>query len=384
MRDFTITRKGGVRVLVLGRVREVMETVCNELADAGLQVTGTVEPEEAAARYHAGEFALIAFGKGIPAPLRDRLKRSFSAQHPNVRLLDTFAPRAAWQILSALEDGPAAPPVDLAAYCRRIGYRGPRTPTLETLRALVERHTAAIVFEALDVLLGHGVDLDPSMVDRKLITSGRGGYCYEQNGLMKRVLMAMGFEVDGLLARVRWGQAPGAAPMPRSHMALRVTIDAVPWLVDVGFGGWGPSAPLRMDTAAPQATRHEAFRIFPFGDSLLVQSRPDERWWPLYELSTEPQLDADFEPFNWYTSTHPGSPFKRSLMVARTTSEGRFTLLNARLTIRRPDGDVDRRRLDVDGVEAALRETFCLPVQPAWRAAIQPAVVSDTEPAEEA
>ncbi|MBB3229701.1 arylamine N-acetyltransferase family protein [Halomonas stenophila] len=384
MSDFTITGHGGVRVLVLGRAQEVMETVCAELADAGLQVTGTVEPEAAEVRYHADGFDLIAFGRGIPARIKDRLKRVYSAQNPYVRLLDTFAPRAAWQILSALEDGPCAPPVDLDAYCQRIGYRGPRTPTLKTLHSLVELHSAAIVFEALDVLLGHGVDLDPVAVDRKLIASGRGGYCYEQNGLMKRVLMAMGFEVDGLIARVRWGQPPGAAPMPRSHMALRVTIDAVPWLVDVGFGGWGPSAPLRMDTVTPQATRHETFRVLPFGDSLMVQSRSSDPWWSLYELSTEPQLAADFEPFNWYTATHPGSPFKRSLMVARTTSAGRFTLLNDRLTIRRPDGEIHRQTLDVDGIEATLRETFSLPVQPAWRSAIQQAVASDTEPAEEA
>ncbi|MFP5307569.1 MAG: arylamine N-acetyltransferase, partial [Gammaproteobacteria bacterium] len=38
-------------------------------------------------------------------------------------------------------------PVDLDAYCTRIGYDGPRTPTLATLRALHQLHPAAIVFE---------------------------------------------------------------------------------------------------------------------------------------------------------------------------------------------------------------------------------------------
>ena len=116
--------------------------------------------------------------------------------------------------MSALPVSPdaAAPAVDLDAYRRRIGYAGPLTPTLETLRALQELHPAAIPFEALDVLTGRGVDISAQAVDAKLIAAGRGGYCYEQNGLFKRVLQAIGFEVEGLIARVNWN-SPADAPL---------------------------------------------------------------------------------------------------------------------------------------------------------------------------
>ena len=49
--------------------------------------------------------------------------------------------------------------IDLAAYCARIGYSGPRSPTIETLRALHALHPAAIPFENIDVLLGRPIDL---------------------------------------------------------------------------------------------------------------------------------------------------------------------------------------------------------------------------------
>ncbi|MGH8429485.1 MAG: arylamine N-acetyltransferase family protein, partial [Solimonas sp.] len=186
--------------------------------------------------------------------------------------------------MAALENEAASGLVDLDAYCARIGYRGPRTPTLATLRALVELHPAAIVFEAIDVLLKWGVDLDPMAVDAKLIHRRRGGYCYEQNGLFKRVLTAIGFDVEGLISRVRWMAPAGRPPAPRSHMALRVTLDGVPWLVDVGVGGCVPTAPLRLDSSEPQPTQHEAFRIIPYGFALLVQARLGEVWQPLYEL----------------------------------------------------------------------------------------------------
>ena len=73
--------------------------------------------------------------------------------------------------------------VDLDAYFRRIGYDGPREPTLDVLRAILALHPATIPFEAIDVLLDRGVDVSPAAVDDKLIARRRGGYCYEQNGL---------------------------------------------------------------------------------------------------------------------------------------------------------------------------------------------------------
>jgi N-hydroxyarylamine O-acetyltransferase len=286
--------------------------------------------------------------------------------------------RRALAALGARDPGP--PLVDLDAYCARIGYHGPRTPTLETLRALHALHLAAIVFEAIDVLLGRGVDLSPAAVDAKLIGGRRGGYCYEHNGLFKRVLTAIGFEAEGLLGRVLWMAPPDAPPAPRTRMALRVTVDGEPWLADVGFGSCVPTAPLRLDSAEPQPTRHETFRVVPSGTgaTLLVEARlGEEGWASLYELSPEPQLDVDYEPPNWFTATHPMSIFRQDLIVTRAWPEARYTLLNGRLTVRTPDARVERRSLrDADGIAQVLAETFDLPVEPDWRAVIERAATT--------
>ncbi len=65
--------------------------------------------------------------------------------------------------------------IDLNTYCARIGYDGPRTPTLSTLHAITAAHTRAIPFENLDVLLGRGIDLDPAAIFTKLVVRRRGG-----------------------------------------------------------------------------------------------------------------------------------------------------------------------------------------------------------------
>ena len=114
--------------------------------------------------------------------------------------------------------------IDLDAYFDRIGYTGPWEPTLDVLQALHRLHPAAIAFENLTPLMGERVSLDLGDLQAKLVLGGRGGYCYEQNGLFKAVLTALRFQVHGLAARVRWGLPEDAPPRPRTHMALLVTL----------------------------------------------------------------------------------------------------------------------------------------------------------------
>src|SRR5512145_2461434 len=94
--------------------------------------------------------------------------------------------------------------LDLDAYTKRIGYSGPRDATLETLRALQSLHPRAIPFENLDTLSGKPVRLDVGSLERKLVQSRRGGYCFEQNLLFKHALGALGFDVAALAGRVLW------------------------------------------------------------------------------------------------------------------------------------------------------------------------------------
>lgn len=251
--------------------------------------------------------------------------------------------------------------IDLDRYLARIGYTGAARADIETLRALTELHPAAIPFEAVDVLLGRPVDLSPGAIQGKLVEGGRGGYCFEQNGLLKRVLEELGFAVEGLIARVLWMLPPDTPPMPLTHMALRVTIDGEPWLADVGFGACVAGAPLRLDAlGSEQPTRHETFRLSRKGAWTLLEAQLPDGWYPLYVLSPEPAVDADYVAANWYTSTHPASGFRRELRVARTAPDRRTTLMNDRLTVRHSRGGMERRFLDERAIAQALVSTFGL------------------------
>lgn len=366
--SLTIAGLPGPRILAVGGRTEVLETIIEELAAAGLTARG--EAIERSLAGIDGAFDLISFGAGVSAESAEALERQLRQNSPDARFIRTYAPYAAHQIATAAR-GIAPPTVDLPAYCDRIGYAGPLEPTIETLRALQRHHLASISFEAIDVLLDRGIDLSPDAIDAKLIGARRGGYCYEQNGLFKRVLSAIGFDVDGLVAGVRWMKAPGAAPPPRTHMALRVTIDGIPWLADVGFGSSVPPTPLRLDIEDEQPTGHEVFRFVGVGTGLYLQAHIQDGWQTLYDLSPEPMLDSHYALFNWYTSTSPASIFRQQLIVARITAEARHTLLGNRLTIRAAGGRVERRQLDADGITHALGDIFLLDADEAWRPVIE-------------
>jgi N-hydroxyarylamine O-acetyltransferase len=242
--------------------------------------------------------------------------------------------------------------VDLDAYFARIGYVGSRAPTLATLHGLTAAHAQAIPFENLDVLLGRGIALDPDALFDKLVRRGRGGYCFEQNGLFLQVLEALGFRVTPLGARVRIDRTRAETP-PRTHMFLQVEVDGVRWLTDVGVGGLSLTSAIRLDAEGEQPTPHEPRRIVREDGRWFHQARLGTTWTDVYEFTEDDMPPIDREVANWFTSAHLGSHFKNRLIVARAAPDGgRLTLLNGELKIRGRDGRAEVR--PVGSAEALL------------------------------
>ncbi|HYZ63848.1 MAG TPA: arylamine N-acetyltransferase [Acetobacteraceae bacterium] len=252
---------------------------------------------------------------------------------------------------------------DLDAYLERIGLSGRPDPTLATLRAVVAAHSATIAYENIDVLLGRPPKLDLASLQAKMVRGKRGGYCFEQNALLRAGLRALGFAATGMIARVVRG-LPADAPRMAGHMAVRVDLPEGKFLVDVGFGNLTPTGPLALQPDLEQETPHETMRLLPVGSELVLQAKLGDDWENLWRLSWQPVLDVDYEVSNWFTATHPASVFVSSMIAARPGPNGiRHTFLNGRLSLRRPDGTVERQDLtDEASIAAALSGTFGLAV----------------------
>ena len=252
---------------------------------------------------------------------------------------------------------PAHP--DLPAYFGRIGYAGPRDPTLAVLCELCTRHLNEIPFESLDPFLGIPVDLDPTALQAKLIEGHRGGYCQEHNAVFHDVLAAMGFSVTALGARVVWAFDGQRAPL--THRLTLVELAREKFIADVGFGGFSPTEPLRLAPDIEQATPHGTYRLAREQDVFELQLRHDGCWDAMYQFDLAPQARIDFEVANWFTSTHPKALFTQNLVVCRVVGETRINLWNANLTVRQPDGRVEQRVLaDAADLRQVLRDVMGL------------------------
>ncbi|OBH57318.1 arylamine N-acetyltransferase [Mycobacterium sp. E2479] len=255
--------------------------------------------------------------------------------------------------------------LDLGAYFDRINYRGPAEPTLEVLQDLMTAHTGSIPFENLDPLMGVPVDdLSPEALTDKLVYRHRGGYCYEQNGLMGYALTEIGFRVRRLAGRVVWMLPPDAPPGAQTHTVLAVTFPGSQgsFLVDVGFGGQTLTSPIRLQTGNAQPTTHEPYRLNDRGDGLVLQALVRDEWQPLYIFGTQTVPQVDLTVGSWYVSTHPSSIFVTGLMVALTTDDARYNLAGRDLSIHRGDGSEKIRLDDAAAVVDVLGERFGIDV----------------------
>lgn len=252
--------------------------------------------------------------------------------------------------------------VDLDRYAERVGLReGLKRGTAagdELLSSVHFAHATSIPFENLDIHLGLPIRIEPERVFDKLVTQRRGGYCFEQNGLLLSVLRALGFTARPLSARVTYSGGP---PRPRTHMVLLVQSSGREWLADVGFGTHNLLAPLPFEPGVVREVHGETFRITREHE---VQVLLGDVWTSLYRISLEAQEPADFVMGNWFTSTHPSSLFVRSKIVSRAGIGSRTLLLDRELKVRRGT-EVDTRVLDDDEAWlAALRETFGIELPP--------------------
>ncbi len=234
-------------------------------------------------------------------------------------------------------------------YLERIGQS--QTPDLP---GLVAAHLSHIPFENLSVLAGQPVLLDDESLAAKLIRQKRGGYCFEQNTLFQRVLEQLGYQLAPLQARVRRGVKE---VRPNTHKLLRVHLHDQDYLVDVGFGGEGPSQPLPWGTTQEfqPGVQH---RLIPQGDLWVLQCRHDaDEWVDLYATDNRPAEHVDYEMANWFTSTHPQSLFVNHLLVGLHHPGGYTVLFDGLL--RRRHQSVTTSEPVVDPIKV-LKEQFHL------------------------
>jgi N-hydroxyarylamine O-acetyltransferase len=230
-------------------------------------------------------------------------------------------------------DLPALNQNQLRSYLERIGYTGPISPSIETLRKLHQKHLLAVPFENLDIPLGRKITLSYRAFYQKIVRKHRGGFCYELNGSFANLLHSLGFDVALLSGRVARGDGTFSAEF--DHMTLRVRVNDASWIADVGFGS-SFSEPKNLDLSdAQDDSSGSQFKIARSerGYVLLRREGRGDIWTAQYRFSLKSRKLKEFAERCVYQQTSPRSHFTQGWICTRLTANGRLSLTQKKFII---------------------------------------------------
>jgi N-hydroxyarylamine O-acetyltransferase len=258
------------------------------------------------------------------------------------------------------------------------------------MRTIHAAQCAAIPFENIDVQLAQPPSIDPDQIFAKLVHARRGGWCYEQNGLLGRALTAIGFDVMRICAGVV--REDTGLPLMGSHLALLVmperddkkrepvcggnhatdTDHRRPWLVDCGFGSW-IGAPLPLEPGA-----------WPLQPWPVALAQTDDGRWQLgadlgtrrvrYIFAAVPADEALLAQLCTWQAVDPASVFTQNFVTQRLVGNTDLSLRGRVLTETDAHGRSERVLDSAAELVAVLRDRFGLNVPHV--AQIWPAIVA--------
>lgn len=235
-------------------------------------------------------------------------------------------------------------------------------PGLAFLSEITRRHAALFAFASVGPMLGDDLPLDVESLYRRIVENRRGGYCFEQNGLLYAMLEQLGFNVSLYLGRVIYNQDihPGL-----THRITLVEIDGKRYVADVGFGPLGPQRPVSMSGDESR----ENFRVFRVEERhagvFHVQTLKPEGFYSLYKFELARYGPADCEVGHFYSHKHPSATFVNHLVVSRILDDEVRSLRNCEYSV--ITGSGEQRQVIADGgqLRAILDSQFGVSVNDA-------------------
>jgi len=181
------------------------------------------------------------------------------------------------------------------------------------LNEVVRRHVSAFSFSSVNCFLGEDLPLDFESLFNRIVVQRRGGYCFEQNGLLFEVLKELGYLPELYLARVIYNQDthPGL-----THRITIVEHEGQKYVLDVGFGPLGPRGPV-LFSENETIDGDRRFRILDcHSGNYHMQVFKEGDFFSLYRFELARYGQADCELGHFYSHRHPEASFVNHLVVA--------------------------------------------------------------------
>lgn len=181
------------------------------------------------------------------------------------------------------------------------------------LSDIVTRHVETFAFSSIGCQLGGELPLEFEALYHRIVIDRRGGYCFEQNGLLYGVLEELGFSPKLFLGRVIHNQNthPGL-----THRITMVEYEGQNYVLDVGFGFLGPRLPIPM-SGVECNDGNKLFRIAErHPGEYHMQVFKDDDFFSLYRFELARYGQADCELGHFFSHRHPEANFVNHLVVS--------------------------------------------------------------------
>lgn len=186
-------------------------------------------------------------------------------------------------------------------------------------------------FENLDVLLGNEESISEQYLQNKMIQQGRGGLCYELNGLLFIVLRDLGFPVQ-LAAATIWVQSRDSYVLDRTHVVNLLAHENVWYLIDSGFGSNLALQPVALDgdfVTSPAGTFRLRTEETEKG-TMVFEQLTDSGWERRYGLYPDEIDWAHLNHVKQQIHHSPESSFNKALLIAKVTDDGTYSINDKR------------------------------------------------------
>lgn len=221
----------------------------------------------------------------------------------------------------------------LQLYLRRIGVEGDLPLCYETLAKIQQAHLEHIPYENLDIIRGIPLSLEENALFDKMVVRNRGGYCFEQNGLLYGALCGLGFSVTQFCGRFIDGKPE--VVQDRRHRVLKVDTREGAFICDVGVYGESPRRPLRFVEGEVQTDGICRYRYLrdDFYGWVECQLEQGKDWKWVYGFTEEPWLSYDFEQPSFFCEKNPASLFNTTRKVGIFRGTESLTYLDNVFTV---------------------------------------------------
>ena len=257
--------------------------------------------------------------------------------------------------------------MNIINYLHRIHINQAELPSLDFLSKLIYQHLISVPFENLDIGRGVRILLDEKHLYNKIVVQGRGGFCFELNGLFAGLLKALGFSVTLASARV-FNSGNNEYGPEFDHLILLVDLSER-YLVDVGFGDLfrGPLS-LNNDRAEDVGGEYRLINSKETQNFYVVQKHEKNGWQPQYRFTEISRTLSDFHDMCAYHQTSPDSHFTQKTICTIATEDGRKTLTDSDLMITKGREKKKIRVSSQKDFNRLLQEHFQIKLKFMWAA----------------